>query len=317
MWTSSIPRELIPRASVWLDPGITPCVKTHTSAKCRKHNSPARHRTSRVQYDLTPRDAIARRYFYVWRDRWSFRTAKTQLGLERVAFAAMHGPHLLLYLPPDVWPWGIADEAARIHHVARRRTHKLANSGKCATGSSRAHRGGADGACRRCGSPGPLNGFRAGSRKGGLVPRRKPSHRVTLCLWRFYAHAGSCEGAGGTKARLHSWPQHPSRDGADASYPDNSDRVRVRIRSNRQRIRCEHGTTCRQHDWVHDPSGHHYRQIPIDAERNGAAARPRSHPLQSGFRASRGHILFVSIPWRRQGIQGPADHSSSAQPRRD
>jgi hypothetical protein len=26
-----------------------PCVKTHTSAKCRKHNSPARHRTSRVQ----------------------------------------------------------------------------------------------------------------------------------------------------------------------------------------------------------------------------------------------------------------------------
>jgi len=34
-----------------------------------EHNSPARHRTSRVQYDLTPRDAIARRYFYVWRDR--------------------------------------------------------------------------------------------------------------------------------------------------------------------------------------------------------------------------------------------------------
>jgi hypothetical protein len=58
-----------------MDPG---CVKTHTSAKCRKHNSPARHRTSRVQYDLTLRDAIARRYFYVWRDRWSFRTAKTQ-----------------------------------------------------------------------------------------------------------------------------------------------------------------------------------------------------------------------------------------------
>src|SRR5262245_25370199 len=56
------------------------CVKTHTSAKCRKHNSPARHRTSRVQYDLTLRDAIARRYFFVWRDRWSFRTAKTQTG---------------------------------------------------------------------------------------------------------------------------------------------------------------------------------------------------------------------------------------------
>jgi hypothetical protein len=57
-----------------------PCVKTHTSAKCRKHNSPARHRTSRVQYDLSLRDAIARRYFYVWRDRWSFRTAKTHSG---------------------------------------------------------------------------------------------------------------------------------------------------------------------------------------------------------------------------------------------
>src|SRR5262245_38077335 len=57
-----------------------PCVKTHTSAKCRKHNSPARHRTSRVQYDLTLRDAIAQRYFYVWRDRRSFRTAKTRFG---------------------------------------------------------------------------------------------------------------------------------------------------------------------------------------------------------------------------------------------
>src|SRR5262249_45527222 len=53
------------------DPG---CVKTHTSAKCRKHNSPARHPTSRVQYDLTLRDAIAQRYFYVWRERQSFRT---------------------------------------------------------------------------------------------------------------------------------------------------------------------------------------------------------------------------------------------------
>src|SRR5260370_20333825 len=39
------------------------CVKTHTSAKCRKHNSPARHRTPRVQYDLTLRDAIDQRYF--------------------------------------------------------------------------------------------------------------------------------------------------------------------------------------------------------------------------------------------------------------
>jgi len=56
------------------------CVKTHTSAKCRKHNSPTRHRTSRVQYVLTLRDAIDQRDFYVWRERWSFRTAKTLCG---------------------------------------------------------------------------------------------------------------------------------------------------------------------------------------------------------------------------------------------
>src|SRR5215475_12592173 len=67
-----------------------PCVKTHTSAECRKHNSPVRHRTSRVQYDLTLRDAIARRYFYVWRDRWSFRTAKTLNRHKREDFAAIH-----------------------------------------------------------------------------------------------------------------------------------------------------------------------------------------------------------------------------------
>src|SRR6516164_9357835 len=53
------------------DPG---CVKTHTFAKCRKYDSPTRHRTSRVQYVLTLRDAIDQRDFYVWRERWSFRT---------------------------------------------------------------------------------------------------------------------------------------------------------------------------------------------------------------------------------------------------
>ena len=90
---SQIP--LAPRAPSIHD---RPCVKTHTSAKCRKHNSPVRHRTSRVQHDLTLRDAIARRYFYVWRDRWSFRTAKTHLGSRAVKFAVMHnivGSHLL------------------------------------------------------------------------------------------------------------------------------------------------------------------------------------------------------------------------------
>jgi len=41
---------------------------------------------------------------------------------------------------------------------------------------------------------------------------------VSLCRRRFCAHAGSCERAGGTKARLHSWPQHASRDGANACH---------------------------------------------------------------------------------------------------
>jgi hypothetical protein len=68
-----------------------PCVKTHTSAKCRKHNSPARHRTSRVQHDLTLRDAITRRYFYVRRDRWSFRTAKV-ICIREFECVRLHAP---------------------------------------------------------------------------------------------------------------------------------------------------------------------------------------------------------------------------------
>src|SRR5215475_5040638 len=89
---SQIP--LAPRAPSIHD---RPCVKTHTSAKCRKHNSPARHRTSRVQYDLTVSDAIARRYFCVWRDRWSFRTAKTHKRHKP-------GRNLALQRGPDLIP---------------------------------------------------------------------------------------------------------------------------------------------------------------------------------------------------------------------
>jgi hypothetical protein len=59
------------------DPG---CVKTHTSAKCRKNNSPTRHRTPRVRYDLTLRYAIAPRCFYVSGEHWSFHTTKTRSG---------------------------------------------------------------------------------------------------------------------------------------------------------------------------------------------------------------------------------------------
>jgi hypothetical protein len=36
-----------------------------------------------VQYDLTLRDAIDQRYFYVWCERWSFRTAKTHARVRR------------------------------------------------------------------------------------------------------------------------------------------------------------------------------------------------------------------------------------------
>src|SRR5258708_39742993 len=76
-WALSIPGELILRAGVWLDPGITPCVKTHTVAKCRKNNSPGRHHASRVQYDLTLKYAIPSRSFYARSKGWSFYTAKT------------------------------------------------------------------------------------------------------------------------------------------------------------------------------------------------------------------------------------------------
>jgi hypothetical protein len=58
------------------DPG---CVKTHTSAKCRKNNSQATHRNSSPQYDLTFRCAIAARCFYVCGEYRSFHTAETHL----------------------------------------------------------------------------------------------------------------------------------------------------------------------------------------------------------------------------------------------
>jgi hypothetical protein len=59
------------------DPG---CVKTHTSAKCRKCNSPTQHRAAYAQHDLTPRCAISSRCFYVRDGCRSFHTAKTHTG---------------------------------------------------------------------------------------------------------------------------------------------------------------------------------------------------------------------------------------------
>src|SRR6266436_4625079 len=71
------------------DPG---CVKTHTSAKCRKNNSPATHRSSSVQYDLTLRYGITPRCFYVRGEHRSFHTTKTRSGQGR--------PFLLRCTPP-------------------------------------------------------------------------------------------------------------------------------------------------------------------------------------------------------------------------
>src|SRR5215467_600101 len=51
-----------------------------------------------------------------------------QLGHERVAFAAMHGPDLL-YLIRDPWPWGKAHETARVCSPARRRRGYVAACG--------------------------------------------------------------------------------------------------------------------------------------------------------------------------------------------
>jgi hypothetical protein len=56
------------------------CVKTHTSPKCGKYNSPTRHRSVGAQYGLTPRRAIASRFSHARGERWSFYTAKTHSG---------------------------------------------------------------------------------------------------------------------------------------------------------------------------------------------------------------------------------------------
>jgi tripartite-type tricarboxylate transporter receptor subunit TctC len=57
-----------------------------------------------VQYDLTPTDAIAQRYFYVWRDRWSFRTANDRLNFNFIRdIAPVAGinrePHVMVVNP--------------------------------------------------------------------------------------------------------------------------------------------------------------------------------------------------------------------------
>src|SRR5262249_46585273 len=103
---------------------------THTSAKCRKHNSPVSHRTSRVQYDLTLRDAIARRYFYVWRDRCSFRTAKTlSRHWPSLNPAAQQSLPLLCCRQKNQAGEHASSATATAHHAARPRGGRLAAGG--------------------------------------------------------------------------------------------------------------------------------------------------------------------------------------------
>ena len=59
------------------DPG---CVKTHTSARCRKYNSKTHGFHSGLQYDLACLLASHRKLFYALSGRWSFHTTKTQNG---------------------------------------------------------------------------------------------------------------------------------------------------------------------------------------------------------------------------------------------
>ena len=56
------------------DPG---CVKTHTSGKCRKYNSPAWHPTACPQHYQFSWRAIPPRCFYARGGRWSSRAAST------------------------------------------------------------------------------------------------------------------------------------------------------------------------------------------------------------------------------------------------
>ena len=56
------------------------CVKTHTSAKCKKYNSPARRCAARPQHDLTLTTRNSSEIFYARGGRLSFYTTKTLSG---------------------------------------------------------------------------------------------------------------------------------------------------------------------------------------------------------------------------------------------
>src|SRR6201989_1053912 len=128
-----------------------------------------------------------------------------------------------------------------------------------------------------------------------MVGRRQPAYRVPLCRRRLRAHAGSCEGAGGAQAGLRSRSEHPGCRGVDAGHTGHSYRVRRCVRSDWERVCREHGATGRQHHRIHGPAREHRREISRDVERDGAAARPCGHHVQSEFRARCWQVFFSSV----------------------
>jgi hypothetical protein len=77
-WGKALMVDVSPMSG--FDPG---CVKTHTSGKCRKHNSLTWHPSVCPQHYQFSRRAISPRCFYARGGRWSFHTAWTQSGPSR------------------------------------------------------------------------------------------------------------------------------------------------------------------------------------------------------------------------------------------
>src|SRR5262245_44721640 len=120
------------------------CVKTHTSAKCRKYNSPTRYRTSCTQHDSTPCCAISSRCFYVRAGAGVFAQPRPLAVIGGIEIPQCSGSLL---------PWlrcaNLSVEKARKesgsepalgHHTARRRGDRLAARCTCAAGTDAAHR---------------------------------------------------------------------------------------------------------------------------------------------------------------------------------
>src|SRR5262245_65315911 len=82
------------------------CVKTHTSAKCRKYNSPTWYRAESAQNDLASCCAIFPRCFYVRGGRSSFHAAKTQ-SRPHCVFGRVIG--LLAEFRPTNRAWRLTD----------------------------------------------------------------------------------------------------------------------------------------------------------------------------------------------------------------